>query len=262
MNAPGSTRPMLTVERRDRIGALVQQQGVVRVAELSDLFDVSAVTIRNDLDAMDAEGRLQRNRGGAVAVASPSLIIAFEQRASVNLDAKRRIGRAAADLVCPHDRIILDSGTTVIEMAKCLYDHGPVTVVTNALNVATQVGVGTEVDVVVVGGSLHRANICTYGPQAERALADVVVHKAFIGTYAFDAEVGLTDLSFQLASVKQAMTRAARQVILLTDSSKWGTMGFAKVLPLSGVHTIVSDTGLSGAARSAMERLGIEVLLV
>jgi DeoR/GlpR family transcriptional regulator of sugar metabolism len=262
MSAPEAVKPLLTVERRERISALVQQRGVVRVSELSDLFDVSGVTIRSDLDAMASEGRLQRNRGGAVAVSSPSLTVAFEQRAGVNLEAKRRIGRAAADLVRPHDRIILDSGTTVMEMAKCLYNHGPITVVTNALNVATQVGVGLDVDVVVAGGSLHRGNICTLGPQAERALADVVVNKAFLGTYALDLDVGLTDLSIELASVKQAMTRAARQVILLADSSKWGTVGFAKVLPLSGVHICVSDTNLPLPARAAMERLGIEVLLV
>src|SRR5664280_2677910 len=156
-------RPLLTAERRERIGALLQQRGVVRVTELSQIFDVSEVTIRSDLDTMAGEGRLQRQRGGALALESPSLNAMFEQRAVVEFEAKRRIGRAAAGLVQPHDRIILDSGTTVMEMAKCLTDRGPLTVVTNALNVATQVGVGLDVDVVVIGGALHRGNICTFG---------------------------------------------------------------------------------------------------
>lgn len=120
---------LLTAERRERIGALLQQRGVVRVTELSQIFDVSEVTIRSDLDAMAGEGRVQRQRGGALAVGSPSLNAMFEQRAGVEFEAKRRIGRAAAGLVQPHDRIILDSGTTVMEMAKCLTDRGPITVV-------------------------------------------------------------------------------------------------------------------------------------
>ena len=262
MSTPDTSRPLLTAERRERISALLRQRRVVRVTELSQIFDVSEVTIRSDLDAMAGAGQLQRSRGGALAVASPSLFDAFELRAGVNLEAKRRIGRAAADLVRPHDRVILDSGTTVMEMAKCLHDRGPLTVVTNALNVATEVGVGLDIDVVLAGGSLHRGNICTFGPLAERVLADVMVHKVFLGTYALDPDVGLADLSIEQATIKQAMTRAGRQVILLADSSKWGTEGFAKVLPLSSVHTIVSDTNLPSSARVAMERLGIEVLLV
>ena len=262
MTTPDPARPLLTAERRERIGALLQQRGVVRVTELSQIFDVSGVTIRSDLDAMAGEGRLQRQRGGALALESSSLNAMFEQRSGVEFEAKRRIGRAAAGIVQPHDHIILDSGTTVMEMAKCLTDRGPLTVVTNALNVATQVGVGLDVDVVVIGGALHRGNICTFGPQAERAFTDVVVNKAFLGTYALDLAVGLTDLSIEQSSVKQAMTRAGQQMTLLADSSKWGTVGFAKVLPLSSVNTIVSDTNLPASARTALERLGVEVLLV
>ena len=89
----------------------------------------------------------------------------------------------------------------------------------------------------------------------------MVVSTAFLGAYAVDLDVGVTDLSLSLASIKQAMARAARQVVLLVDSSKWGTAAFAKVLALSSVKTVVTDTDLPSAARLAMERIGIDVIL-
>src|SRR5439155_22894047 len=131
-----------------------------------------------------------------------------------------------------------------MELARSLAHVTPLTVVTNALNIATQVGSLPGVNVVVVGGSLNEETISTYGPQAERSLNDLVVQKVFLGTHAMELEAGVTDTSIEIVQVKQAMVRAARRVILLADSSKWGCVAFAKVVPLSGVHTIVTDSNL------------------
>jgi DeoR/GlpR family transcriptional regulator of sugar metabolism len=257
-----AVKPRSAAERRLYIRELLVKQGAVRVQELSDLFMVSDVTIRNDLDAMARDGHLRRHRGGAIAAPSSNLAIAFEQRASLNLAEKRRIGYAAAQLVSAGDTIIMDSGTTVMEMAKSLHPGGPLTVVTNALNVATQVGGLPEAHVILTGGTLRRETISTLGPQTERSLSDHIVQKAFLGMSAIELEAGLTDTAIETRQVKQAMIRAASRIILLADSSKWGRVAFVKVAPLAAIHTLVTDSGLPPDARAAVERLGIELIVV
>jgi DeoR/GlpR family transcriptional regulator of sugar metabolism len=251
---------LLAAERRARIGALAARQGVVRTEELSRLFGVSPVTIRSDLDQLAKEGVLVRDRGGAVVNTNTALTVAFNQRAELNLEEKQRIGLAAARLVARGDTVILDAGTTTMEMAKVLTEVTPLTVVTNALNVAMQMGSVRDVNVFLIGGSLNRDTISIIGPTASQHLHDLVVQKAFIGIHAFD-EDGLTDPSIEVAQVKRAMIQAARQVILLADSTKWRNVGFAKVARLASISTIVSDTGLPDEARAAIQRAGLELIL-
>lgn len=251
---------LLAAERRVRIAALAARHGVVRTEELARTFGVSPVTIRSDLDLLAKEGVLVRDRGGAVVNTNTALTVAFNQRAELNLEEKRRIGQAAARLVVPGDTIIMDAGTTTMEMAKVLTEVNPLTVVTNALNVAMQLGSVREVNIILIGGSLNRDTISIIGPTASAHLHDLVVQKAFIGIHAFD-EDGLTDPSIEVAQVKRAMIQAARQVILLADSTKWRKLGFAKVARLAAISTIVSDTGLPEEARAAIQRTGVELIL-
>jgi DeoR/GlpR family transcriptional regulator of sugar metabolism len=252
---------LLAAERRARIGALAARQGVVRTEELSRLFKVSPVTIRSDLDLLAKEGVLIRDRGGAVVNANTALTTAFNQRAEENQHEKQRIGQAAARLVKAGDTVILDAGTTIMEMAKVLTDVTPLTVVTNALNVAMQMGSVRDVNVILIGGSLNRETISIIGPTAAQHLHDLMVQKAFIGIHAFD-EDGLMDLSIEVTQIKREMIHAARHVILVADSSKWGKVGFAKVAHLTAAKTIVSDTNLPQEARAAIQRKGIELILV
>ena len=148
------SEPLLAMERRRAIVELAGRQGVVRVKDLADLFQVSEVTIRQDLGMLAEQGHLVRQRGGAIANTTPSLVTAFEQRAGLNLDEKRRIGLAAAQLVSSGGTIIIDAGTTAMEMAKSLDNGASLTVVTNAMNIASQVGTLRNVNVIQVGGSL------------------------------------------------------------------------------------------------------------
>ena len=152
--------------RRREIAELISREGVVRVDELSAKFGVSEVTIRNDLEIMAKEGLLIRDRGGAIANLRTNLAVAFEQRAAANQAVKRRIGQAAARMVQPGETIILDAGTTLTEMAAALGAIAPLTVVTNAVNIALLVGALPDVLVVMAGGSLSRQTISTVGPLA------------------------------------------------------------------------------------------------
>jgi DeoR/GlpR family transcriptional regulator of sugar metabolism len=252
----------MTLHRRSRILDLVRQRGAVQVDELAELFDVSKVTIRSDLAQLEKDGLLIRDRGGAISTSQVSTLLGVEQRAALNLEEKRRIGRAAAQLVSPGDTIIMDAGTTVVEMAPYLAGITDLTVVTNALNVAGEVSAATGARVILLGGAVSRESNSTLGPMAEHSLNELVVQKVFLGTQALDLKLGLTDTSIEIAQIKRAMLGVARQAILLTDSSKWGRAGFIKVAPLTAFQTIVIDTSLPEDAQPAIERLGVEVLLV
>ncbi|MCS6880834.1 MAG: DeoR/GlpR family DNA-binding transcription regulator [Oscillochloridaceae bacterium] len=251
----------LMLDRRSRIAALVRQRGSVRVQELAELFQVSPVTIRSDLAHLEQEGLLVRDRGGAVAPATRSALIAFDQRATMNRAAKQRIGCVAASLVAPGDAILMDAGTTVVEMVPHLPRSGPLTVVTNALNVALELRSLPEARVILLGGTVNYATFGTLGPLAEQALEGMAVTRLFLAAETVDLAAGVTDSTIEIAQIKRAMVRAARQIVLLADSSKWGRTGFIKVAPLNAIHTVVTDAGLPEDARAALERLGVRVLI-
>lgn len=255
----------LMLDRRSQIATLAQQQGAVRVQELAELFQVSEVTIRGDLAQLEKDGVVIRDRGGAVfnnQHARSSMLIAFEQRKGLHQNAKQRIGQAAARMVVPGDTVCMDAGTTVVEMTKHLTTVAPLTVVTNALNVAAEMSTHSDKRVLLLGGTVNYETFSTLGPMVEQGLDDLVVQKLFLAAQSVDLDIGVTDTSLEIAQVKRAMVRVARRVILLADSSKWQRTGFIKVVPFDGIHTVVSDTALPSEARAAMERAGIEVLLV
>jgi DeoR/GlpR family transcriptional regulator of sugar metabolism len=255
----------MTLQRRGQIAGLVRENGAVRVGDLAEQFRVSEVTIRSDLLQLEKEGLLVRDRGGAIAPTSSrqvTSLMAVEGRAHLQTDEKGRIARAAAELVNPGDTIILDAGTTAVEMAQYLVGISPLTVVTNAVNVALQVAAVTDARVIMLGGTFNRESSSNLGPAAENGLGELIVQKAFLGTQAIDLEHGLTDTTIEIAQVKRAMIRSARRVILLTDSSKWGKSGFMKVAPVTDIDSIITDTGLPAEIQEELERVGVEVRLV
>jgi len=265
--APSDTpddKTLMTRHRRERIIEQVQREGSVRVGELAARFDVSEVTIRSDLVILEREGRLLRDRGGAIAKGNHHFVtslLGVDQRASLHLDKKRRIGTAAAKRILPGDAIILDAGTTAVEIARQLVNTTPLTVVTNALNVALELGAASGQRLILLGGTFNRESASTVGALTEQCLAELSVQKLFLGTQAMDAD-GLSDSTMEIAQAKRAMIRSARQVILVTDSSKWGTSSLTKVCPLAEIDTIITDSDLPAEARTQIEALGIELVLV
>jgi len=252
----------LALDRRTRIVELAAHNGFVRVPELSEIFGVSEVTIRNDLDLLSKQGLLVRDRGGALANTHSSLFVAFAQRANLNLDEKRRIGKAAARLVKSGDTIIMDAGTTVIQMAKSLSNDLAITAVTNALNVAMEVGTLPDAHVILLGGSLIRETVSTVGPQAERDLHNVIAQKAFMSAHSIDPEWGPADTSIEVAHVKRVMAQVAREVILLADSSKWGSVAFARTVPWSGINIMITDSNMPEEAQTTIKGFGIKLIVV
>jgi DeoR/GlpR family transcriptional regulator of sugar metabolism len=260
-----ATRAPMVSQRRAQIAELVRGAGSVRVDDLSERFQVSEVTIRNDLMQLEKQGLLVRDRGGALPpsqVRELTSLLAVEQRGHLQIAEKQRIARAAAQLVSPGDTILMDAGTTVVEMAPYLAGITPLTVVTNAVNVALEVAAKTAAHIILLGGNFSRESSSALGSLAEHTLDELRVQKAFLGTQAFDLEHGLTDTTLEIAQVKRAMIRAAQRVILLTDSSKLGRSGVIKVAPLTAVQTLITDDGLPAEVRGMLERLGLELVVV
>src|ERR1035438_6173318 len=154
---------------------------------------------------------------------------------------------------------MLDCGSTLMEMAKRLPNLEPLTVITNGLNIAIQVGALPGVHVVLAGGSLSAETIGTVGPLAERDLGDLLADKLFLGTDAFELETGLSDVSIEVARVKRTMISAGQQVILLADSGKFTMRALARVAPLTAVHCIITDTGFPEEIAKQLADLNIDV---
>ncbi|MDG1494606.1 MAG: DeoR/GlpR family DNA-binding transcription regulator [Porticoccaceae bacterium] len=252
-------------QRRIRITELVQQSRAVRVSELAKRFQVSEVTIRNDLMQLEKQGQLVRDRGGALPLdhsREVTTLLAEEQRSHMNITEKRQIARAAAALVSPGDKILIDAGTTAVEMVPYLAAIRPLTIVTNALNVAREAGAKTEAEIILLGGSFNRESSSVLGTIAEQILDEFVIQKAFLGVQAVDLRNGFTDTTLEIAHIKRAMIKAARRVIVLADSTKFSHSGFIKVAPLTVAQTIITDAGLPLDARTELEALNIEVLTV
>jgi DeoR family transcriptional regulator of aga operon len=254
----------MTLQRREQIAALITAQGEARVGDLSKRFAVSEVTIRNDLAELEREGRLTRDRGGAFARTRPQIVTSLaglDQRGTQNLDRKQAIARAAAALVEPGDTLILDAGTTAVEMAAPLAAVEDLTVVTNALNVAARLGGGSSAKLILLGGAFHAESSSTLGPLAEQALAGLCVKKLFLGAQAIDPAHGLTDSTAEIAAIKRAMIKSAAEVILIADSSKWNRTGLHKVAPLEAVHRVITDPALPADIIRDLEARGIPVTL-
>jgi DeoR/GlpR family transcriptional regulator of sugar metabolism len=231
--------------RRDSIVQLVRETGFVRNSELSSRFGVSTVTIRQDIDALSAEGLVQRTYGGAVFQVEPGQQdTSFDLRSAEHIEAKRRIGRAAAKSIRPGETILLDSGSTTMEIARQLPENLDITVVTPALNIAMEAGAKPGVTVIVCGGRLNPRTLSTFGHESVRHLSAIFADRLFLATYGVDLDKGLAERSFEIAETKRGLIGSAREITLVCDSSKFGLAGPVLISPLKVVRRIITDDGI------------------
>jgi DeoR/GlpR family transcriptional regulator of sugar metabolism len=250
-------------ERLDQILALIQLQRRASVAELSERFGVSAVTIRNDLATLEQQGRLVRTHGGAMSRPnSGTEPLAFAIRKELHLAEKERIGRAAAALVRDGESIALDASTTAWQIARHLKDRRELTVVTNGLFVATEFLDSPGVTVVMPGGSLRVASASLVGDQGACILERYHVQKGFFGAGGFTLKEGLTDTNQYEVQLKQRMVERSKEVIAVVDSSKWGQVTFASLASVDQVHRVIADGAAPADMVAALRERGIEVILV
>ena len=230
-----------TVDRREKIIQKIQSEGSVKVDELSKEFDVSSVTIRNDLDFFEEKGLVHRTHGGALLRNNIYNDPSLEEKQKLNVEEKRRIGEYAANLVKDGDTIILDSGTTTREIALRLKERSDLTVMTNAINIALELAGVTEMRVMLTGGVLRDKSYSLVGPEAESILQNYYFDKLFLGVDGLDIEHGLTTSNPLEAQLNRIMVQRANQVIAVTDSTKFGRHSFSYICDLSPIDIIITD---------------------
>jgi DeoR family transcriptional regulator, aga operon transcriptional repressor len=253
---------MLIDERRQHILELIQKQGRVLVGELSRGLQISQITIRKDLDYLQAKGLIQRSHGGALRIQSSALVDpTLQEKQKQNFPEKKRIAAAAIKLVDEGQCILLDSGTTTTVIAQSLKQFKQLTVITNAVNIAAELA-GTDFEVILVGGTLRKNSFSLVGPLAEDNLEEMHADILFLGVDGFDMEVGITTPNFLESRVNRAMVKAARQVVAVCDSSKFSRRSLSRIVPPGAIHHVITDRNLPHEIAEALRAQSIKVTLV
>ncbi len=252
-------------ERRSQIAQMVLEDGRVLVADLVKQFEVTETSIRRDLTLLEQASRLKRIHGGAIPLPGSSRTDSFAEKMGLHIQAKERIGKLAAELIRPKDIVLLDSGTTTLQVvrhvASALRNSSMVTLVSNSQPVAQEVLTWPAPNLTILGGLYLPDYQATVGPQTLGQLQELRADKVFLGADGLTLDNGPTTANILMAEVGRMMAEHSRQVILVTDSSKIGRMGFVPVKPVSAINTLVTDVGAPSDFVEAIRGMGVNVLL-
>lgn len=252
---------MLAQQRRMKILEMLQEEGSARVSDLSRAFGVSEPTIRQDLDRLADEGLVGREHGGAFLTSVPQQVRTLSLQHTENMDKKVRIARAAAQIIENGDSLILDSGSTVTEIAKVLEGKQDLQIITNALNIGLLLGANASFVVMVTGGEFKAPTLSLTGEKAAAFFSQIHVKKLFLATGGISFDVGLTYPGLSDLAVKRAMIEAAEETYLVADSTKIGRMAFAALGALDRIQTLITDGGISDKDLKEFESRGIRVIV-
>jgi len=252
---------MMANQRREKILELLREDGSAKVNELSKIFKVSEVTIRQDLEKMDKDGLVTREHGGAFLKEVEDQVRRFTLMNQANMDRKIVIGQKAAQLIEDGDTIILDSGSTTTEIAKNLIGRKNLTIITNALNIALLLGAEPGIEVIMTGGEFKPPTLSLMGQKAADFFNDVHVDKLFLATAGISLRSGLTYPSLSDIVVKKAMIDVAETVYLVADSTKIGKGAFASLGALSLIDYIITDTNIDESYKQLFNEHEIELIL-
>lgn len=261
MSATPAPTTRNTRQRRQRIVEQLLQQGSVQVGDLVERHGVSAVTIRADLNHLEAQGLATRSHGGASLQRMPPQEHDIHEKDTLNLPLKEAIGACAARLVQPGDNIILDSGSTTMMLARHLRAARDVTVMTNGLNIAWELAGAPGIVLRLTGGLLHQPSLSLHGSQAEASLHSFGFDTLFLGVDGLDLQFGATTHHEAEASLNHRMVERSRRIVVLTDSSKFGKVSLHRIARLDEVHAVITDAGISADYREGLQRLGIELIV-
>jgi DeoR/GlpR family transcriptional regulator of sugar metabolism len=253
----------LAAQRQATIVAEVNSRGAITVAELVDRFGVSDMTIRRDLDALDSSGLLHKVHGGATSVGLRSAHEpGFDAKLTQESTAKHAIAAEAAGRVQPDSAIGIGAGTTTYALARQLLRVENLTVVTNSARIADVFHGNSRSDrtVVLIGG-IRTPSDALVGPIATAALQSLHLDLLFLGAHGVDAAHGLSTPNLMEAETNRSFIAASREVIVVADHTKWGTVGLSTFAGWGDLDVVVTDSGLSTAARKAMRDTNCELII-
>ncbi|MFD7229547.1 DeoR/GlpR family DNA-binding transcription regulator [Streptomyces sp. NPDC059881] len=251
---------MYAPERQQQILRLAREGGRVDVLSLADEFQVTAETIRRDLKTLDRAGLVRRVHGGAIPAGRLDFEPDLADRESTAADEKDRIAHAALAELPEDGSVILDAGSTVARLAAAFPLECSLTVVTHALPAAARLADHPGIDLHLVGGRVRHRTRAAVDAWALRAYGEIRADVVFLGTNGFSTASGLTTPDLAEAAVKRTVVAAARRVVLLADSAKYGEEHFARFAGLADVDLLITDSGLSPEDAAAVEAAGTEVV--
>jgi DeoR/GlpR family transcriptional regulator of sugar metabolism len=248
-------------ERLDKIIALLEKENRLVTKDLPEKLNTTAVTIRKDLAILEQRGFLKRTHGGAMKTKKLFPGLALNEKEKINLEEKMRIAKKAAKFISEGDTIILDSGSTTSLIAKEIKHLSGVTVITNAINIAN-VLLDSDIEVILIGGSLLKETSTLVGPLADDALRKISADKLFLGVDGIDFEVGLTTPNIYEANTSHVMMEISGEVILVVDSSKFGRRSLGVISKVNEVNRIITTKKLSENELEKFTDYDVEVFIV
>lgn len=266
-NASGSpqagAKVQSLVERRRQIVELVERREQATVEELAAQFDISVVTIRSDLKALEEAGAIVRTHGGALIQRDQSDLPISVKENQQHAE-KKRIAAAAVKLIADGETIILDSGTTTAEIAKLIrgMKFKSINVITNALNIAALLANVPHVNLIMLGGQLRSSSYSLSGPQAEAALERLHADRLFLGVDSLDPEIGLMTPYLLEAQLNARMMQVSRQVIAVADSSKLLRRTLSVIAKVEQLDMLITDSNADPEVVRNLGVRGVEVVLV
>ena len=255
---------MLVEERRRRIAELLESQERVTVEELVGRFDVSAVTIRGDLDALAEIGAVVRSHGGALRRVEAPEDVPINVKETLHHAEKVRIGHAAAQMVNDGETIMLDSGTTTLEIARQIryVKFRSLNVITNALNIAMELASLPHVRLIMIGGILRQMSYSLAGPPAEATVRGLHADRLYLGVDGLDPDIGLMTPDVLEAQLNAQMIQISREVVVVADASKFQRRSLSIIAKLDAVHKVITDSGVPEETLATLQAHGVEVLVV
>lgn len=249
------------VARRTTILKKLEKESHVNVFELSRQFNVSEVTIRKDLKHLEKKNILIRSRGGAIKQSLINTDLSIYDRRRKNIKLKEQIGKAAARLISEGETVLLDTGTTIMELAKNLPKKIDITIITNSVDITFRLAEYPNIRVIMPGGILRRNSLALVGEQAAESLRNFYCDKYFLSADGVDIERGLMTTNIEEASLAKHNIHNSKMVIALVDSSKFRKMGITVISPLQEIDIIITDSGILPEVLEEITSLGIEVIV-
>jgi DeoR family fructose operon transcriptional repressor len=248
---------MLAETRRRNLLELITRQGYATLDELVRVLGVSESTVRRDLEGLDLAGAIKRTHGGAVYTGEVRSMPAFDDRTETAAAEKRAIGQAAAALLKDGDTVLLDGGTTTLEVARALVGRR-VQVVTNSLPIAQLLAASQQTDLILIGGYIYPRTGVALGPLAIATMLSIRVRTAILGAGGVVAD-GIYNSNSLLVETERQMMSCGQEVMIVADHTKFGRLSLARLCGLDQVDQVVSDSGLKPDDRATLEEAGVAI---
>ncbi|MBM3144148.1 MAG: DeoR/GlpR transcriptional regulator [Chloroflexi bacterium] len=255
------SKSLIPAQRRERIREYLEIHKIVRIADLSEILEASEATIRRDLERLEKQGYLERTHGGAIFSQRINLEQDYAQRAQRSPEQKRRIGALAASMIEDGDIVFINSGTTTTEVIRHIPINASITVITNNLIAALEVG-AVDFELILLGGSYQPVSNSVAGRFAVENLRHVYADKTFVGVDGISLKYGCTfPTSAEAEVVHRMMERTRGPLIVVADHTKWGMVSNFEVARIDQIDRLITDRGLDEDARSALDDHSVDVFI-